>query len=363
MGRKYVNDHHRANAEKLRKLEEELGLASKTEDVETNPDPNEVVPNPEDLNNPPVPDPGQEDHVEEPPQDEVAANPEESVETNPPPSKPKGEHDWEKRERDAKEAQRKLSIERTKLSETIRQIEEREKAQQEQAKRVEELLKQLDAKLATPAPEPPKPQFEMPKFELPEDLADIERDLPEVSKLSKAVVHKMLTPALEKLEALEKREAEREAALRKAEEEKALFIERQKAAELMEEIQKAHPDAFEVASSADFQAWLEEQPPAWKDIVVNTYKYTAKDAVRVLGEYKRETSPAPATPPPAPRGPEARPRIRSSASEVKTGSNSDVYTMEQLRNQSFMNSEMQRDLKGYRSKLDRTLKQSNLTTE
>ncbi len=359
MVRKYVSDRHRENAEKLRKLESELGLTDTPTPV-PDPDPQQD-PNSEDPVADPVPDPGQEPPADDPQPEPPAGDPEPVVDTPPTPSKKPGEHDWAKREADAKEAQRKLSVERNKLDQTIRDMEARAKAQEEQQKRINDMLAQIDAKLAAPTP---TPAFEMPKFEPDEDIAALERDLPEVSKLTDAKTKQLLTPLLQKLEAMEKKERDRDVLAAKAEEDRKLAEGQRQAEALMGEIQKEHPDAFEVASSADFQEWLDKQPPSWKDIVVNTYKYTAKDASYVLGEYKRGTTPTPDPPPAAtPKGPDSRPRIRTAPSDVKHGGNAETYTMEQLRDKTFMNTEMQRDLKKYRAKLDLTLKNQNLSSE
>lgn len=152
----------------------------------------------------------------------------------------------------------------------LAEISERREAEE---KRTQELLER--AKKAAEAAKP-----------VDEEEDELERDLPEVTKIAKRAAEKAKLELQKKIDEFDKWRAQQEERSKLTEQE-AL------ARAIASEVKTAHPDYEQVVASEEMVAWVNnDAPPIYKAIFEGSVPSTAKDRILVLDAFK-STRPAP----------------------------------------------------------------------
>lgn len=290
------------------------------------------------------------------PQPEGEQQVQEATPENAPPPKPDDpKHNWEKREQDAKAAQRLLSEERSKLALEKRALEEsREKAQKDREE-LEALLREIRAaREETPQPKP-QSQVNEPEDEDDADIKQFVDEYPDlakvVEKLSKRSAKRVAKPLLEKQAELDELRRQVRESQTKSEEDTL----REKQERLFMTILEEHPDAFDLVNTPDFKQWISKQPPVFSDIIDNTTNYTADDAIGILNLY-RSHKPLPARPSEGDMGV----AVRKTTPPVNVGNDNDIFTDLEMENLSLVanNYRTPEQRRKFDEKLARTLNQT-----
>jgi len=162
------------------------------------------------------------------------------------------------------------------MNEAQRDAAELRKAQKDQEAKQAELEQRLNELVE----ERKRPE---PTFEFEDEL---ERDLPDVVKISERKAKQALDPIARELEDIKKWRKEQETKAQKQAEESASVL-------MREEVLKAHQDFDEVVNSEAMQAWINsEAPPIYKAIYDGSIPFTAKDVVQVVNHFKSTLVPA-----------------------------------------------------------------------
>lgn len=161
-----------------------------------------------------------------------------------------------------------------KAAESAKIAEDAQKRSQELEARLNEFLENAKKAQSTTKAEP-----------VEEELDDLERDLPEVSKIARKNADRVQRALEQKLAELEKWKVTQEERVRAAEQESL-------ARSIYSEVSKVHPDYEQVVGSDEMVAWINnEAPPIYKAIFEGTVPSTAKDRILVLDAFKHTTTP------------------------------------------------------------------------
>jgi hypothetical protein len=194
---------------------------------------------------------------------------------------PKAEHNWEKREADAKEAQRSLSRERNKLDGVKQEVDEKLSLLEQRKQEVQELLERLEAtKSSTKTVVEDDQGGDDDEKAFSAEYPDLDRIInKKINKNVSKVVKSEVEPVKQRLNDEDKKRETRKKTTEEA-------LETARRQEILTGILESHEDATTVANDDAFIEWIADKPPFWRDIMLNTFNYSAQDCIFVLDQYK-----------------------------------------------------------------------------